>query len=76
LNVGSEVLALVVMNNAIFGYNAMQAVESQLMFQRNNCFMLVSCLAYSLTLKMEVICSSKTLVNFQGTIEYYIPEDT
>jgi hypothetical protein len=25
-------------------------------------------LAYSLTLKMKVICSSKTLVNFQWTI--------
>jgi hypothetical protein len=29
-------------------------------------------LAYSLTLKMEVICSSKTLVNFQWTTWCYI----
>jgi hypothetical protein len=61
-------------------YNAMQSDESQLMFSRNlphpssgskskhaACFMLVSCLAYYLTLKMEVICSSKALVNFLWT---------
>jgi hypothetical protein len=28
------------------------------------CFMLVSCLAYSSTLKMEVTCSSETPVDF------------
>jgi hypothetical protein len=39
-------------------------------------FMLVSCSAYSLTLKMEVICSSKTLVEFQQNIPHYIPEDS
>jgi hypothetical protein len=39
------------------------------------CFMLVSCLAYSLALKMEAICSSETSVNFQRTARCYIPED-
>jgi hypothetical protein len=39
------------------------------------CFMLVSCLAYSVTLKMEATCSSKTLVDFQRTTWHYIPED-
>jgi hypothetical protein len=29
------------------------------------CFMLVSCLAYSSTLNMEVTCSSETSVDFQ-----------
>jgi hypothetical protein len=35
----------------------------------------VSCLAYSLTLKMEATCSSKTSVDFQQTAWHYIPED-
>jgi hypothetical protein len=36
---------------------------------------LVSCSPYSLTLKMEAICSSETLVDFQQTTFHYIPED-
>jgi hypothetical protein len=39
-----------------------------------NCFMLVSCLAYSSTLKMEATCSSEMSVDFQRTIWHYIPE--
>jgi hypothetical protein len=39
-------------------------------------FMLVSCAAYSLTLKMEALCSSETLVDFQRTTQRYIPEDS
>jgi hypothetical protein len=38
------------------------------------CFMLVSCFAYSLILKMEVICFSKMLVNFHQTMQHYIPK--
>jgi hypothetical protein len=37
-------------------------------------FMLVSCSAYFLTLKMEVICFSEMPVNFQLTTCSYIPE--
>jgi hypothetical protein len=37
-------------------------------------FMLVSCMAYSSTLKIEVICSSETSVDFQRTTRRYIPE--
>jgi hypothetical protein len=37
--------------------------------------MLLSFLAYSLTLKMEVICSSETLFDFQWTTWHYIAED-
>jgi hypothetical protein len=37
-------------------------------------FTLVSCLAYSLALKMEVICSSETSVDFQQSTRHYIPE--
>jgi hypothetical protein len=36
---------------------------------------LVSCLAYSSTLKMEETCPSETLVDFQQTTQCYIPED-
>jgi hypothetical protein len=41
----------------------------------DSCLILVSCLAYSSTLKMEVVCSSETLVDFQQTTLRYIPED-
>jgi hypothetical protein len=39
------------------------------------CFILVSSLAYSLTLKMEVTCSSETSVDFQQTMQSYLSED-
>jgi hypothetical protein len=39
------------------------------------CFMLVSCMDYSSTLKMEMTCSSKTSVEFQQTIGPYNPKD-
>jgi hypothetical protein len=38
--------------------------------------MLVSCLAYSLTLKMEVICSSDTSIDIQWTTWCYIPDES
>jgi hypothetical protein len=38
------------------------------------CFMLVSCLGYSPTLKMEAKVSPETSVDFQRTIWRYIPE--
>jgi hypothetical protein len=37
-------------------------------------FTLVSCLPYSLTLKMEVTCSSEMSVDFQRTTLHYIPK--
>jgi hypothetical protein len=39
-------------------------------------FTLVSCLAYSSTLKMEATCSSKMSVHFQWTTRQHIPEDS
>jgi hypothetical protein len=39
------------------------------------CFRLVSCLAISWTLKVEVTCSSDTSVDFQRSTRRYIPED-
>jgi hypothetical protein len=38
-------------------------------------FMLVSCLAYSSTVKIEATCSSETSVEFHRTTRRYIPED-
>jgi hypothetical protein len=43
---------------------------------RSACHLLVSCPAYFSTLKMEVICSSETSVDFQRTTRRYIPEDS
>jgi hypothetical protein len=40
-----------------------------------NFFMLISCVSFSSTLKIEVTCSSETLVDFQQTIRHYTPED-
>jgi hypothetical protein len=37
--------------------------------------MLVSCLTYSSTLKMETKCSSEMSVEYQRTTQRYIPED-
>jgi hypothetical protein len=39
------------------------------------CYMLVSCLAYSSTLKMEATCSSEMSVHFERTKRRYIPGD-
>jgi hypothetical protein len=39
------------------------------------CFMLVYCLAYSSTLKMEVTCPFETSVDFKRTARSYISED-
>jgi hypothetical protein len=39
------------------------------------CSMLISCLAYSSTMKMEATCYSETLVDFQRKTRRYIPED-
>jgi hypothetical protein len=55
----------------LLGHNAMQFVKSQ----PSSCYLL-SRLAFSSTLKMEVNYSSVTLVDFQWTTLRYIPEDT
>jgi hypothetical protein len=48
--------------------------RSQLEPDSKQSFMLVSCLAYSSTLKMKATCSSETSVDFQRTTQRYIPE--
>jgi hypothetical protein len=45
------------------------------LWQLAACFMLVSRLTYSLTLKIEATCSSKTSVDFWWTTWRYTPED-
>jgi hypothetical protein len=42
----------------------------------DTCFTVVSCLAYSWTLKMDATCSSETLAAFQWTTWRYIPDDS
>jgi hypothetical protein len=39
------------------------------------CFMLVTCLVYSLTLKMEATCSSKMSAEVQWNTQHYITEE-
>jgi hypothetical protein len=39
------------------------------------CFLLVSCTVYFSTLKMEVVFSSETSLDFHHTTLRYIPED-
>jgi hypothetical protein len=39
-----------------------------------NCFVRLSCLAYSSILKTEATCSSETSIGFQQTTWRYIPE--
>lgn len=39
------------------------------------CRLLVSCLAYSLTLEMEAECSSETPADFYQTTRRYVSED-
>jgi hypothetical protein len=61
------------------GYYVVQSVESELMFWRNmsspSCFVLVSCWAYSSTLKVVAKCSSEILVDFHQATWRYIPKD-
>jgi hypothetical protein len=67
----------------LLGYNAVQSIESQPAFRRNispfsACHLLshwLSWSACSLTLKMEAICSSRMLADFQRTTWRYITED-
>jgi hypothetical protein len=66
--VGFEVLTAVVMKSSIF--RDIMLCSALLA----TCFMLVSCLAYSLTLKMATY-SSKMMVDFQQVTQRYIPED-
>jgi hypothetical protein len=40
------------------------------------CFMIVSCVAYSSTVKTEAICSFETSVHFHRSVRSYIADDT
>jgi hypothetical protein len=73
--VGSEVIRSVVINTSIFWdkilFSLLKINRWTLLV---NCFILLSCLDYSSTLKMEATCSSETLVDFEQTTQPYIPK--
>jgi hypothetical protein len=69
VSVGFEVLTAVVMRRSVLWD---MAPCTPLLA---NSFILVSCLVYSSTLKMEAIFSSKTEVDFQRSTRRYIPQD-
>jgi hypothetical protein len=52
----------------------MLPLDSELEALLAACFMLVSVLAFSLTLKMKATRTSETLIAFQQTTWRYIPE--
>jgi hypothetical protein len=58
----------------------MKSTECESVFQRSmpsplaTCFTLVSSLAHSSILKIEVTCSPKAMVDFQRTTQHYISE--
>jgi hypothetical protein len=49
-------------------------VNSSYLLGLTACFILVSCSVYSLTLKLEVMCSLEMLLDFQWTAWCYTPE--
>jgi hypothetical protein len=53
------------------GYEEFYHLESLLA----TCFILIACLAYSSTLKLQVTCSSEKSSEFRRTVGRYIPED-
>jgi hypothetical protein len=65
-------------NFCLLGYNPAQSVQNQPTFRRNtsppSSFTLVSCLAYSSTLKLEATRSSETSADFQRATRRYIPQ--
>jgi hypothetical protein len=70
--VGFEVLTVVVMKSTVFW--DIKPCSPLKVNRLSPAVMLVSCSAYSSTLKMEMICSSETLVDLQWTTRGYIPE--
>jgi hypothetical protein len=73
--VGFAVLTAVVMKSTIF-WDIMPCSPLKVNRELPPAFTLVSCLAYSSTLKVEAICSSETSVRFQRTTRRYIPGDS
>jgi hypothetical protein len=69
----------VVMNNSVFWditpctFGESRHFEGALLAA---CFLLVTSLAYSSTLKIEATCSSEASVDFHRTTQCYNPEDT
>jgi hypothetical protein len=61
----------------LLGYNPCALFNStdNLKEQKELCILLVPCLAYFLTLRMEVTCSSETSVDFKRTLRCYTPKN-
>jgi hypothetical protein len=57
-------------------FGGIRQLHLQSLSMLNNCFMLVSCLAYSLAPKMEATFSSETLVDFRWITRLYVLGDT
>jgi hypothetical protein len=80
-HIGFEVLTAVVMKSCIFwdvtpcSPSEARIKQRALVALLTDCFMLLSCLAYSGTMNMEATCSSKTSVDFHQITQGYIPED-
>jgi hypothetical protein len=67
---------MLVMNNTIFwDITLCSPLKVNKRFRERAAFTLVSCLAYSFNLKMEVTCFSEMSVDFHQTTRHYIPED-
>jgi hypothetical protein len=73
--VGFEVLTAVVMKSTIF-WDITPCSPLKVKLCLPLAFTLVSCSAYSSTLKMLAICSSETVIDFQRTTRRYIPEES
>jgi hypothetical protein len=72
------VLALIVMKSSIFRSEIPCSQEKVNQNFRENFLLyllLISCSAYSFTLKLEAACSSETSVDFQRITRRYVPED-
>jgi hypothetical protein len=84
---GSEVLTAMVIKITIFwdimSYSSLKVNHFEGTYHLRvaeallaTCFMLVSCSAYSSTLKMKAIFSSEMSLDFQWTILHHIPGDS
>jgi hypothetical protein len=80
LNVAFEVLTAVVTMSSVFWDITPCSTLKVNRYLEGTCrlppaFTLISCLDFSLILKMEATCSSETSADFQRTTQIYIPED-
>jgi hypothetical protein len=73
---GREVNTTVKVWNIIILYLLLKQGTNMKRSLVTDCFIVVSCLAYSFALKMEALCSSETPVDLHQTMQYYSPEQS